>query len=460
MAAHVTAQKTRSILVVDPDQETQGAIGNTAQDPRFPILFARSGKEAHDILADMEQPLSGVIINPKIEHPGGLTVIRYVHQFRPAVPIYLMHDSDGPILNEHELSLLGVHEAFPKPLTSERLARLLDPVVPVEHLPPDQSLSAAESVEEDQAFFPIRPNDFLLGKRSYFDLYCRLPSGKHVKIQNAGDDFSNERMGNYLKKGIHFFYIRKEAQEQYLGYCDQLASNLLRSSTAPLEAKVNQTILHGEETMRFLRTNGLKESQLNHANRFIQQIQDLLAQMNLKKHTVFKTFMNNLASVEHGTGTAIVASFVASSLKVLPSAHKLGIASLFHDIGLMGMPPEFQEEDETLFTADQLRLYRTHPTIGAQILSTTGTFDPLAIKAVAHHHWRLHGKGFSDESAGSQHSQMAELIGISDEFVRLIQKTKTHPEVQPLREMEKRVFDGFSTPVTEAFRNFFFLTLL
>jgi HD-GYP domain-containing protein (c-di-GMP phosphodiesterase class II) len=453
-------QRSRSILVVDPDQTFLDLLKTQeVAEGRVPVLTASDGKDAHQKIADLNIPLFAIFINPKIEHPSGLTVIRLAHQYRPAVPIYIIYDSNAATFTEQELQYLAVHRTLRKPITEKDLTELAKPLSAGWNLPDDQG-AFDESKIEDQAYRPVRAQDFLFSEKTYFDLYICLPSGKHIKILNAGDDISKEQIKKYHKKGVTLFYIRREAQERYLKYCDQMASQSLKSPNTPIEVKVNQMVLHGDETMKFLKHHGLRDTQLEHASNFINQIQEILRQDDLQKHTVFKAFMANLAAIEHGTGVSIVSSLVASSFKVMPSPQILGVASLFHDIGLMQLPAEMMDEAEESMTEEQTQLYVTHPTIGSQILSSIGKFNPAVCQAVAQHHQRLHGKGFPKESATSKPTQLAELLGISDEFVRLIEKTKHHPEIQPLKEMERKVFEGFSRPVVDAFRNFFFLTLL
>jgi HD-GYP domain-containing protein (c-di-GMP phosphodiesterase class II) len=454
----------RSALVVDPDPVFLKTLSAQAgqQAGGLGLLTAQDGKAANAIISDPSRRLAAIFINPAISQPSGLMVIRLAHQYRPGVPIHIVSEAGESHFSEQDQRLLAVHRVVEKPVSYAELLKLANPT----HMQQGEDASAAETPkqeetsEDDKNYFPVRANDFLSAERSFFNLFIRLASGHYVKVLNAGDEFTQDQLRGYLRKGLTLFYIRREEQEGYLNYCDRLAQGTLRNPSASLESKVGQMVLHGEETMRFLRNHGFKESQLEHASHFIGQINDLLRQVDFKKYKVFKAFMANLNAVEHGTGTAIVASLVASSMKVVPPAQTLGVAALFHDLGLYQMPVELQEEDESSFTPAQWDLYRTHPSIGAQLLSSIDRFDPASAQAVALHHQRLQGRGFPALGDGRKPDTLAELVGISDEFVRLVLKTKHAPTIQPLKEMEKGIFDGFSRPVVEAFRNFFFLTLL
>jgi response regulator RpfG family c-di-GMP phosphodiesterase len=458
------------ILVADPDAAFLESL-RAAPEKMFalPPLTATHGKEAHDLLADTSRGLSGIFINPGVTSPSGIKLIRFAHQYRPAVPIYVLHDSRKAPFTPQELRHLGVHHAIPKPVSCADLLKYVLPV-PIDFggtlqlsATGQETHAHAEAiaeVPEDHEFFPVQVESFLVGADCALDLYLRLASGKHIKILNAGDAFTDDQMQHALKKGVKRFYVRKEAQERYLEYCDEFATQFLKDPTASVDQKVTQMVRHGEETMHLLKSIGFKELHLQHGTKFVDQLNELVGSRDLNRNIVFKAFMANLAALEHGAGTAIVAALVSQYVKVHTSVRVIGVASLFHDIGLFEMPVEIQDEDESRMTVEQKALFYTHPEVSARILTGTGDMDPLALQAVAQHHMRLGKRGFPAHAKIAKVNHEAELVGICDEFVRILQKTKVNPRLHPFQEMERLVFEGFSNPIVEAFRNFFFLTLL
>jgi HD-GYP domain-containing protein (c-di-GMP phosphodiesterase class II) len=366
-------------------------------------------------------------------------------------------------LSSEELSLLGIHQALQRPASAEKIheAAARETVL-VQSAPGGTSEidDSLETVEEEQDYFGVPAAEALGARRAHFELFLRLPSGKYSRVVKAGEEVPRERVENYLKKGLHTVFLKVSEQENYLSHCDRMARDMLKNPSVSIDMKVHQMVQHGEHTLRFLKRHGLRESQLLHASAFVAQIHELVAQADLRKHSVFKAFMTNLAALEHGTATSIVAALAATHLKVQPSVQSLGIASLFHDIGLLHLPPELQDEDESKMSPQQLETFRAHPVLGAQILRSVPQFDAMAALAVEHHHVRLNGKGFPTLPGGAKASPLAEMVGISEEFARLISRAKDQPRLEPLKVMEAEVFSGFSRPVVEAFRSFFFLTLL
>lgn len=458
-------KKQRSTLIVDPDPKFLEALRADPKASQFPPLLSTNGKDAQLKLADPKNLFAGVFVNPTVAGPSGISVIRFCHQHRPATPIFVIYDSNSPF-SEDDLIRLPVQKAIPKPLSYTEImefvgpaALFFDPNASIETSKKHQDKVDSELSIEDGAFLPIRSEDFLSGAKSFFDIYVRLNSGRYIKILQAGDAFTPDRINSYIQKGVKHFYLRKEAQEQYLAYCDQIATSLLKSKNARAEVKVSQTLNHGEETMTFLRNQGISETNLQHAASFIHNVQELAKQLNPGKNELLKGFLADVAAYEHGVATSMIASMLLGPLKVDSerSVQIIGMAALLHDIGLYKMPPEVQTEDESKMNEEQKTLYRTHPAAGAQILKSIRGVDPAAIQAVAQHHERRNKKGFPARMGAGHINRIAEIVGISDEMARLVEKLRDNPSMSLLQEMELKVFDGFSYPVVDAFRLVFFV---
>ena len=110
-------------------------------------------------------------------------------------------------------------------------------------------------------------------------------------------------------------------------------------------------------------------------------------------------------------------------------------------------------------TPEELSLYRTHGEKGADELRKIKGFDPAALQAIAQHHIR---KSSSGGIGGAQVSRVAEIVGICDEFDKILRRMKGSPmsDLEKTKviqaEMEQKVFPGFGRQVVYAFRSAFF----
>ena len=311
----------------------------------------------------------------------------------------------------------------------------------------------------DDAYVSIRAQDFLAGSKSFFDVYVRLASGKYLKLLQAGDSFTPDRLDNYIQKGVTHFYIRKEAHEEYVKYCSTLSSAVVKAKHLSTDIKTTQTLNHGEEVMKFLGSQGVTPELLAHATQFIGNVRELVQQIKPGQQDLLGSFLSDVSAYEHGVATSMLAGILAHVIEIRmeKTVHIVGMAALMHDIGLTILPKELAHENLSLMTDAQKERYKIHPALGADILRDMDGVDPAAIQAIEQHHMRPTGEtGFPQKAEAGQITRVAEIIGICDEFNRYLAIARETPEFNVLAELEKNVFPAFSRQVLYAFRSAFF----
>lgn len=460
-------QAGRIPLIVDADLQFAQNIRMDPKARQIPPLFASNEEESHEVISGNSLRLMGIFINPKVGNPFGIPVIRKVLQSCPSLPIvYLV---DGPIpISKDELSCLAVRRVVRKPITYSDMIGVLQDVVAGFH--PDKALSKAkdnsdklgeEALNDDAAFVPIAAKGFLSGSSSFFDLYVRLGGGRYLKILQAGDCFTPERLTNYISKGVEYFYLRKEAQEVYLQYCDHLTSKIIANPRISEGAKISMTLNQGAETVSFLRTQGMNESGIHHAEQFVDNVKSLARHLDRKKAGVLDKYLSDISNAEHGVATSMIATLLTGPLRFEAdkSVNVVGLASMFHDIGFTKIEGEggskLAEEDEENMSDQERKLYETHPVLGGSILREIRGVDVVVPQAVEQHHERRNRSGFPRRIGSGLINRVAEVVAISDEFAKLIRRAKSDPTIDPLKEIELGIKDRFSSAVMEAFRIIF-----
>lgn len=450
-------------LIVDPDPVFLKEIQTDPASTLAPPLVAMGGREAQAILSDPHHRFLGIFVNPKIESPGGIPIIRSAHQFHVGTPLFVLYDENLPF-DQSELENLAIQKAVRKPLSYSEILALVAPIVP--SFDASAALAAvaknadALDLELDRNggdFSPIRIENFLAGHKSFFDIYVRLKGGRFVKILQGGDAFSEDRITNYLKKGVKEFFIRKEAQGSYVAYCDHLSSALIGHASAPVELKVSQTLNAGEEVLKFLTRRGVSNDNLKNASHFVGNIKRIVDELKLAERPEFEEFLNDAAAYDHAVCATMIAGLLMPKLEMtLPRIqNSVGIATLLHDIGLYKLAPHLEDKDQAAMSPEELRLYVLHPKEGATILGAVGDIDPLTLYAVQHHHERRDGRGFPKRPNAGAPNLIGEVVGISDEFARLLRLAKVNPRLNPLALMRTQVYDGFSFRVMQAFVEIF-----
>ena len=144
--------------------------------------------------------------------------------------------------------------------------------------------------DSDLNFVPILAANFVSGARSFFDLYVRISSGRYLKILQANDSFSPERIGSYLTKTT-YFYIRQENQELYLSYCDKMASLATKSEKISTKASLSLSLNQGQEVVNFLKSSAVHDSHIHYGISFANNLSKNIAKITKEKNVFFDEFL-------------------------------------------------------------------------------------------------------------------------------------------------------------------------
>lgn len=443
--------KNYSTLIIDSSDAAQF----TTPSERVRQVLAKSGEDAKSAILDSKKHYAAIFINPVLTKPGIVSLLSLIHKHRPATPIYLLHE-DKPPFTPQEMVRLAIVDSIQKPLTDHAIQKLLsDEIFSFNDSAPDESTTARPT--EDPEYSPVQASGFLAGTPSFFDIFVRLPSGRYVKILDARDSLSPPRAKTYLEKGVYHFFIKKEAQKRCLTYCDILSKSIINNPEISFEVKVSEAMNQGEAVITAIQEQGLKEEQFDSMFNYLANVHMLIKKMGVEKQASLQSFLTNVHAYDHAVSTTMVASLLTIPLKIesQKAFESVGLASFLHDIALYQMSPVIQSQETSQMNEEELKLYHSHPTLGAEIVSKFPNVDSITRQAIAQHHERRNNTGFPGRASGAEINRVAEIVGISDEFVRLVEKAKKNPLINYLNEMEKKVFDGFSFPVIEAFRGVF-----
>lgn len=121
--------------------------------------------------------------------------------------------------------------------------------------------------------------------------------------------------------------------------------------------------------------------------------------------------------------------------------HRLTQAALLHDIGKARIPVAILDKPGPL-DADELRVMREHPAIGAALLAEAGGFEPDILDVVRHHHERLDGGGYPDGLVGGAIGDLVRLVAICDVHSALTERRAYRPPLSATEAM--RLMDGMA----------------
>ncbi|HOJ15368.1 MAG TPA: HD domain-containing phosphohydrolase, partial [Deltaproteobacteria bacterium] len=105
---------------------------------------------------------------------------------------------------------------------------------------------------------------------------------------------------------------------------------------------------------------------------------------------------------------------IARAMK-LPQAdvETIMVASLLHDIGLIGVPDVMLLKAESEMNADEIAEFRLHPIRGQAAVDQIEDLRPVSA-LIRHHHERYDGKGYPDGVKGEEIPLGARIMAVAD----------------------------------------------
>ena len=126
--------------------------------------------------------------------------------------------------------------------------------------------------------------------------------------------------------------------------------------------------------------------------------------------------------------------------------HKIYLAGLLHDIGKMGVDDVVLRKKGKL-TVEEFNCIKTHPSIGAGILSGIKQMRDI-VPGVLYHHERVDGKGYPSGLVGERIPLIGRIIGLADSFDAMTSK-RTYRGALTVKQAMGEIRKGLGTQFDE-----------
>jgi HD-GYP domain-containing protein (c-di-GMP phosphodiesterase class II) len=123
--------------------------------------------------------------------------------------------------------------------------------------------------------------------------------------------------------------------------------------------------------------------------------------------------------------------------------HRIGVASLLHDIGKIFIPDEILSKPGVL-TPEERRTIETHTVKGARYLMDVEGIPKLAVLAALEHHQKFDGNGYPSIKGGWTPNITSQLISVADVFDAM-RSRRSYQQSQSLEKIEGVLTKGKGT---------------
>lgn len=125
-------------------------------------------------------------------------------------------------------------------------------------------------------------------------------------------------------------------------------------------------------------------------------------------------------------------NYFYDSKQLLSELHKVAVAGLFADIGMMKVPSRILKSDSKLTDEDWAKIHK-HPESSAQFVDSMFRQENFVTsQIVLQHHERLDGSGYPGKLAGGNLTPYSKILGVVDSYCSMISKRYFRPAVNPM----------------------------
>ena len=213
--------------------------------------------------------------------------------------------------------------------------------------------------------------------------------------------------------------------------------------TKPFIAEIVRRRVH-----RILELNRLQQELQDEVSRRTLQLNQRSRQMERLTVQVMQTLASTIDAKDkytngHSVRVAEYSREIARRMNMSDQNQQdIYYIGLLHDIGKIGVPDEIINKTSRL-TDEEFAVIKTHPCIGADILTKMSELPDIATGARWHHE-RYDGRGYPDGLAGDDIPLVARIIGVADSYDAMT-SNRSYRQVLPQEVVRGEIEKGKGT---------------
>lgn len=415
-----------NLLIADPDEAWLKEAKAFFQKGIYEVHEFDNGKDTQ--VSIYNKKYVAAIMNIGLQNHSAVQVLNYIQKNKPDLNVIITLDVKSEQRDIVNLEKMGFKYFLQKPFNLSDLAKMVDSVQDIEevisHMPTREGQSDEEEVNEsDSEFTQVKIDDLYSGKPVLFSIYIQLSNNHYVKILHEGDTFSSERINKYKdEKGIEYLYFKNTDRKKYIKFTNHLVNKLAHGHTIDGKTKVSMLKNASEKFLEEICTEGMEPAVLDEGSAVCKNITEVI-ECEESLHLLLRDFTDfDPQAVSHAFAITFFSSVILKQLKwnSKKTVDTMSMACMFHDLGKTQLSPELLDIRPSDMTPEQLAEYKTHPTVGSDLLLKEKHIHSSIRQIILQHHEYYDGSGFPNGSKGSQISNLAKIICLANDFVHTV----------------------------------------
>ncbi len=379
----------KNILLIDDSRDVREVIAVNLETQGYTVTEANDGAEGLNLL-DKEKWYC-IICDLQMPHISGLMFLKIIRERGLKIPLIFITGFNN-IIETEQAFRMGAQAFITKPFEDEELFQKLKDVESYSTL-----INRPETeIELDDYYCKVHIDEFVMGKKIVYPIFLKLSSAKYIKIAHSGEDLDQKKIEGIKKHGVEYFYLTNEDFKNYLKRNVQIAQNLLKFPQIA-EAKKRDFFIGITKNLieyEFNRdinpeTISMSLFAIHNTLLFVSKKGDFLKAIE-SLHDLSPTM------IEHSILVSMLASAIALQSEEfnIKTVDVVALAALFHDFGMKELPKSLLGKEVDEMDPEELKLYKTHPQLSSQLLSSMEEVPEAVYQAVLAHHELCDGSGY------------------------------------------------------------------
>jgi putative nucleotidyltransferase with HDIG domain len=271
-------------------------------------------------------------------------------------------------------------------------------------------------------YVPIRVSTLRGDQAIDFDAFIKI-NDKFILYLRKGDSFEGDRLKRLKAKKLKKMFIVPDSESNYRTYLQRnIEMAYDKNSGKSLENR--SEIIHGnqqsnaEAVMEHPENEAIYNETKDAAGKFVQFLEQ---EGPSSVATIMKIENVDQSIAHHGVTVSTLAIALAKQLNVTDPKllQLLSLGALLHDFehfhSGLSIARALKE-----FTEEEMKVYKTHPLVGAQKVQDKKHFDQTVINIIAQHEEYVDGKGFPNGLTESKMDPLAVIVASCNALDRVI----------------------------------------
>lgn len=265
-----------------------------------------------------------------------------------------------------------------------------------------QELRIVQGIGErhpESCFCPLHLRAVIPAERVTFALYVKtiVEDTKELRFLPfcaAGDIFQTAWLAGLRQLGIEYLYFQKENLAQVLAYLNNYLLFLECQGPDANRQKLEVFYEHLKLTLQQALNGPRLGPQIRAAVAQVDWILGKLADGALPLHMLWEILLRNYNLYHHAVNVFLISVALMLFLRNKSAACRtLGIAALFHDVGMFRISMEILHKPEGLSNVERQEIQK-HPQLGYDLLKEYPAIPLEALRLVLEHHENSDGSGY------------------------------------------------------------------